>query len=197
MDSPVFREMLTQQAQTTVALSPAISGHALIPGSQWTWSVEAYSSKSKEIIFWLSPTLSFLMCKKAGEHKYHHLHGKIRPAFTPALQARWSRVESIKISVKFNLKLYFCFPISRIRRPESCLTQIKKWNKTFVSFQQVYNGGLERSGEPEEAETSTIKVGQGEKVEKIDMEECASHLEFLNSVFEVYILRVHFNWNRN
>jgi len=37
---------------------------------------------------------------------------------------------------------------------------------------------LERSGESEEAETSTIKVGQGEKVEKIDMEECASHLEF-------------------
>ena len=51
MDSPVFREMLTQQAQTTDALSPAISGHALIPGSQWTRSVEAYSCKSKEIIF--------------------------------------------------------------------------------------------------------------------------------------------------
>ena len=51
MDSPVFREMLTQQAQTTDALSPGISGHALIPGSQWTRSVEAYSCKSKEIIF--------------------------------------------------------------------------------------------------------------------------------------------------
>ena len=36
MDSPVFREMLTEQAQTTDALSPAISAHALNCGSQWT-----------------------------------------------------------------------------------------------------------------------------------------------------------------
>ena len=53
MDSPVFREMLTQQAQTTDALSPAISGHALIPGSQWK-PIPASQRKS----FFDSPQLS-------------------------------------------------------------------------------------------------------------------------------------------
>lgn len=166
MDSPVFREMLTQQAQTTDALSPAISGHALIPGSQWTRSVEAYSCKPKEIIFWLSPTLSFLMCKMAGEHKYHHLHGKIRPAFMPALQARWSRVESIKISVKFNLKLYFCFPISRIRRPESCLTQIKNEIKPLYLFSKFIMGAWKDLENQKKQRQARSKLGKGKKLKK-------------------------------
>lgn len=53
MDSPVFREMLTQQAQTSDALSSAISGHAFIPGSQW---MPIPSSQRKS--FFDSPQLS-------------------------------------------------------------------------------------------------------------------------------------------
>ena len=58
MDSPVFGEMLTQQAQTTDALSPAISGHALIPGSQCQLDQWKPIPASQRKSFFDSPQLS-------------------------------------------------------------------------------------------------------------------------------------------
>lgn len=41
---------------------------------------------------------------------------------------------------------------------------------SFVSFQQVHYGSMERFGEPEKEKTNTIKIRQDEKVKVTKME---------------------------